>query len=87
MWIGSQIQSSASLGAALAVTMTGVVATILLGVIVLAAAWVLTLFLAAYPAIVRLDGQAGIQRSLWTSIAVAIGILPVAGAIYVASSV
>jgi heme/copper-type cytochrome/quinol oxidase subunit 2 len=36
LWIGSQVQSSASLGAALAVTMAGVVATIVLIVIALA---------------------------------------------------
>jgi heme/copper-type cytochrome/quinol oxidase subunit 2 len=35
LWIGSQVQSSASLGAALAVTMAGVVVTILLLVTVL----------------------------------------------------
>ena len=35
LWIGSQVQSSASLGAAMAVTMAGVVATIILVVIAL----------------------------------------------------
>ena len=37
LWIGSQVQSSASLGAALAVTMTGIVLTVV--VVVVALGW------------------------------------------------